>query len=91
MAPLVRYEKRTGEELVIQPQEAKGEPPLRWNWDSPLIDQSAPIPFLYFGANKLFRSDDRGNTWKAAQRRPDSADRSQPLPVMAESGAGCGA
>jgi photosystem II stability/assembly factor-like uncharacterized protein len=62
---LVRYDKRTGEELVIQPQEVKGEPPLRWNWDSPLIVSPHSHTRIYFGANKLFRSDDRGNTWKA--------------------------
>ncbi len=38
---LVRYDKPTGQELVLQPLEGKGEPPLRWNWDSPIIDQSA--------------------------------------------------
>lgn len=79
---LVRYEKRTGEELVIQPQEGKGEPPLRWNWDSPLIVSPHAHTRLYFGANKLFRSDDRGNTWKL--RSGDltrQIDRNQ-LPVM---------
>lgn len=61
---LVRYDRRTGEELVIQPQEGKGEPPLRWNWDSPLIISPHSHTRVYFAANKLFRSDDRGNTWK---------------------------
>ena len=28
---LVRYDKATGQELLLQPQEGKGEPPLRWN------------------------------------------------------------
>jgi photosystem II stability/assembly factor-like uncharacterized protein len=62
---LVRYDKRTGEELVIQPQEGKGEPPLRWNWDSPVIVSPHAHTRLYFAANNLFRSDDRGDTWKA--------------------------
>src|SRR5204863_3557017 len=62
---LVRYDRRTGEELVIQPQQGKGEPPLRWNWDSPLIISPHSHTRIYFAANKLFRSDDRGNTWKA--------------------------
>ena len=79
---LVRYDKRTGEELLIQPQEGKGEPPLRWNWDSPLIISPHSHTRLYFGANKLFRSDDRGNTWK-----PISGDLTRQidrnkLPVM---------
>ena len=79
---LVRYDKRTGEELLIQPQEGKGEPPLRWNWDSPLIISPHSHTRLYFAANKLFRSDDRGNTWKAISGDlTRQIDRNQ-LPVM---------
>jgi photosystem II stability/assembly factor-like uncharacterized protein len=62
---LVRYDKRTGEELSIQPAEGKGEAPLRWNWDSPLIISPYSHTRLYFAANKLFRSEDRGDSWKA--------------------------
>jgi len=62
---LVRYDKVTGQELVLQPLEGKGEPPLRWNWDSPVIISPHSHTRLYFAANKLFRSDDRGETWKA--------------------------
>ena len=62
---LVRYDRRTGEELGIQPQTAKGEQGLRWNWDSPLIISPYNHARLYYAANKLFRSDDRGDTWKA--------------------------
>ncbi|HEY4596536.1 MAG TPA: glycosyl hydrolase, partial [Thermoanaerobaculia bacterium] len=32
---LVRYNRKTGEQLFIQPQPGRGEPGLRWNWDSP--------------------------------------------------------
>jgi photosystem II stability/assembly factor-like uncharacterized protein len=62
---LTRFDRRTGESLVIQPQSAPGEPPLRWNWDSPLIISPHNHTRLYFAAQKVFRSDDRGNTWKA--------------------------
>ncbi|HZQ67741.1 MAG TPA: glycosyl hydrolase [Terriglobales bacterium] len=61
---LVRHDRRTGEQLLIQPAEGKGEPPLRWNWDSPLIISPHSHTRLYFAANKLFRSDDRGQSWK---------------------------
>ena len=61
---LVRYDKPTGQELVLQPLEGKNEPPLRWNWDSPIIISPHSHTRLYFAANKLFRSDDRGDTWK---------------------------
>ena len=60
---LVRYDKVTGEKVSIRPQELEDEKPLRWNWDAPLIVSPHNSKRLYFAANKLFRSDDRGNTW----------------------------
>jgi photosystem II stability/assembly factor-like uncharacterized protein len=62
---LVRYDRRTGEAIGITPQEGKGQPPLRWNWDSALLLSPHNHKRLYFAANILFRSDDRGDTWKA--------------------------
>lgn len=62
---IARYDRKTGEVLWIQPIEEKGEPGLRWNWDAPLIISPHSPTRLYFGANKLFRSDDRGVSWKA--------------------------
>jgi photosystem II stability/assembly factor-like uncharacterized protein len=64
-AVLVRYDRRTGQSVGIQPQPGKGEPALRWNWDSPLLISPHEHTRLYFAANKLFRSDDRGDSWKA--------------------------
>ncbi|MBI2837480.1 MAG: glycosyl hydrolase [Acidobacteria bacterium] len=62
---LIRHDRRTGEILDIQPQPGRGEPPLRYNWDSPLLISPHSHTRIYFAANKLFRSDDRGETWKA--------------------------
>jgi photosystem II stability/assembly factor-like uncharacterized protein len=62
---LARYDKKSGEQVAIQPQPGRGEPALRWNWDSPVIVSPHSHTRLYFAANKIFRSDDRGNTWKA--------------------------
>jgi photosystem II stability/assembly factor-like uncharacterized protein len=62
---LRRYDRRTGERVDIQPMEGKDEEPLRWNWDSALLISPHLHTRLYFGANKLFRSDDRGDTWRA--------------------------
>ena len=79
---MVRYNRKTGSRINIKPIDAKGEPPLRWNWDAPLTISPHDHTRLYFGANKLFRSDDRGNTWRAIS--PDltrQLDRNA-LPVM---------
>jgi photosystem II stability/assembly factor-like uncharacterized protein/Ni/Co efflux regulator RcnB len=79
---LVRYDKPTGQELLLQPQEGKGEPPLRWNWDSPVIISPHSHTRLYFAANKLFRSDDRGDTWKAISGDLTRQIDRNKLPVM---------
>lgn len=62
---LVRYDKASGQKVPIQPQPGKGEDAYRWNWDAPLIVSPHKATRLYFAANKLFKSDDRGNTWTA--------------------------
>jgi len=60
---LVRYDKLTGEEVGIQPHERKNEGTYRWNWDSPLVVSTHVPGRIYFMANKIFSSDDRGNNW----------------------------
>ncbi len=62
---LVRFDKRTGERIDIKPQEEKDEPPLRWNWDSALMISPHLHTRLYYGSQILFRSDDRGDSWRA--------------------------
>ena len=64
-AGIVRYDRASGEELDIQPQPEAGEGALRWHWDSPLIISPHDSRRIYFAAQKLFRSDDRAETWTA--------------------------
>ncbi len=63
-AGIVRYDRKSGERMDIQPQPKAGEPPYQWNWDSPLLISAHDNKTLYFAANKLFKSTDRGNSWK---------------------------
>ncbi|MDD8018027.1 MAG: glycosyl hydrolase [Bacteroidota bacterium] len=79
---LARYDRKTGEALWIQPIEEKGEPGLRWNWDAPLIISPHSASRLYFGANKLFRSDDRGVTWKSVSGDLSRQMDRNKIPVM---------
>jgi len=79
---LVRYDRRTGQSMGIQPQSGRGEPPLRWNWDSPLIISPHAHTRLYFAANILFRSDDRGDTWKPVSGDLTRQIDRNTLPVM---------
>ena len=61
---LTRYDKVSGETTGIQPKPAAGENSYRWNWDAPLMTSAHVKGRIYYAANKLFRSDDRGNTWQ---------------------------
>lgn len=62
---LVRHDRASGETVDIQPQAGADNAPLVWNWDSPLQISPHSSTRLYFGADRLFRSDDRGHSWKA--------------------------
>jgi photosystem II stability/assembly factor-like uncharacterized protein len=79
---LARYDRRTGQRVQIQPQPAAGEPPLRWNWDSPLVISPHDPNRLYFAANRLYESDDRGNSWKAISGDLSRQIDPNKLPVM---------
>ncbi|HYK90885.1 MAG TPA: glycosyl hydrolase [Acidobacteriota bacterium] len=79
---IVRLNRRTGERTSIRPVEGKGEPPLRFNWESPFIISPHNSSRLYFGANKLFRSDDQGNSWRAVSPDLTRQINRNLLPVM---------
>ena len=60
---LARFDKKSGESTAIQPKPRRGEAEYRWNWDSPLLVSPHAHTRLWFAANKVFRSDDRGDSW----------------------------
>ncbi len=81
-AGLVRYDRRSEEIVDIQPQEEPGEAAHRWNWDAPLLISPHSPTRLYFASQRLFRSDDRGDSWTAVSGDLSrQLDRDQ-LPVM---------
>ncbi|MFA8300455.1 MAG: YCF48-related protein [Hyphomicrobiales bacterium] len=58
-----RYDRKSKENLFIKPQPEENELTHRWNWDAPMFLSSHNNERLYIAANKVFRSDDRGNSW----------------------------
>ena len=60
---LHRKDRRTDEALNIRPQPAPGDPPERWNWDSPILLSPHNPDRLYYGSQRVWRSDDRGDNW----------------------------
>jgi photosystem II stability/assembly factor-like uncharacterized protein len=79
---LVRYDRASGELVDIQPQEEPGEAAHRWNWDTPLMISPHSPSRLYFACQRLYRTDDRGNSWTAVS--PDLSRQIDPnsLPVF---------
>ncbi len=61
---LVRYDRASGEKVPIQPMPAVGELGYRWNWDAPLIVSKHDASTLYFAANKLFKTTNKGDDWQ---------------------------
>ena len=62
---LARFDRVTGERLSITPQPGADENAYKWNWNPPLIISPHDHKRLYYGSEKLFRSDDRGESWVA--------------------------
>ncbi len=60
---LVRHDRKTGEIVYIQPQPDAGEPWERFNWDSPILISPHDPARLFFASQRVWRSDDRGDTW----------------------------
>jgi photosystem II stability/assembly factor-like uncharacterized protein len=62
---LGRFDRITGERLQITPMPGADEKNYNWNWSSPLIISPHNNRRLYYGAERLFRSDNRGESWQA--------------------------
>ena len=62
---IYRYDRKSGEKIKVKPTPKKGELTFRWNWDAPFFLSTHKETRLYMAANKVFRSDDRGNSWVA--------------------------
>ncbi len=60
---LHRYDRRSHELLNIQPQAGPNDPPERWNWDSPILISPHDNNRIYFGSQRLWRSDNQGHSW----------------------------
>ncbi len=81
---LSRYDRASGEAVDIQPQEEPGEPAHRWNWDSPLIISPHSPTRLYYACQRVFRSDDRGDTWSTISGDLSRQLNRDELPVMGQ-------
>jgi photosystem II stability/assembly factor-like uncharacterized protein len=77
-----RYDRRSGEGIGIKPRPRKGEDTYKWNWNAPLIISHHSHTRIYMMANKVFRSDDRGNSWEVISEDLSSGVDRNSWPVM---------
>ena len=56
-----RYNTASGERKSIKPIHELGEKPLRFNWETPIYLSRHNQDILYYGANKLYRSMNKGD------------------------------
>jgi len=78
---VVRFDLKTGESKPIKPEPENENEKYRFNWNCPILISPHDPKVIYFGANRLFRSPDRGDTWEASVDLTTQPDRDR-LPVM---------
>jgi hypothetical protein len=62
------FRLENGKPTAIKPPNYINEKPLRYNWNTPVVLSPHNKEIIYYGANKLFRSFDKGDTWKAISK-----------------------
>lgn len=58
-----RYDREKGQVKTIQPLATKGDPKLRFNWNSPMATSAFKPDRFYMGSQFVHRSEDMGETW----------------------------
>ncbi|MFC1778397.1 glycosyl hydrolase, partial [Pseudomonadota bacterium] len=79
---LVRFDRKTGEVIYIQPQPEADEESDRFNWDAPILISPHDSSRLYFASQRVWRSDNRGDSWRAISGDLSHARDRMKLPMM---------
>ncbi|MCK5136944.1 MAG: hypothetical protein KAR19_14250 [Bacteroidales bacterium] len=79
---LHRIDRTTGEQVFIQPQAGEGEPHERFNWDTPILVSPHNPARIYTGSYRVWRSDNRGDSWDAISPDLTRNQERLTLPIM---------
>ncbi|MEN8138152.1 MAG: glycosyl hydrolase [Bacteroidota bacterium] len=79
---LVRFDRKTGELVYIQPQPEKGEKEERFNWDAPILISPHNPQRLYFASQRVWKSENRGDSWTAISKDLTLNQERFKLPIM---------
>ena len=77
-----RIDMTNGEAVSIRPQEGIDEPYERFNWDSPILVSYHDPKRLYFGTQRVWRSENRGDSWTAVSGDLTKDEERLSLPIM---------
>ncbi len=79
---LTRWDRKTGEIIYIQPQPEADEEWDRFNWDSPILISPHDPARIYFASQRVWRSDDRGDSWTPISGDLSRGEDRLTLPLM---------
>ena len=79
---LVRFDRKTGEIVYIQPQPDADEESERFNWDAPILISPHDPARLYHASQRVWRSDNRGDSWSAISGDLSHGRDRMTLPMM---------
>ncbi len=79
---LCRIDQTTGEIVYIKPQPGKDEPNERYNWDAPILISPHSPTRLYYASQRVWRSENRGDSWTAISGDLTKNQNRLELPIM---------
>ncbi|WP_299228206.1 glycosyl hydrolase [uncultured Psychroserpens sp.] len=79
---LARIDMITGEVTDIQPQPEANEDYERFNWDAPILVSPHSPTTIYFGSQRVWKSENRGDDWTAISGDLTKDQERLALPIM---------
>jgi len=77
-----RIDRTSGEAVNIRPHEGIDEPYERFNWDAPILVSQHDPKRLYFGTQRVWRSENRGDSWSTISSDLTKNEERLSLPIM---------
>ena len=77
-----RIDRSNGEVVNIRPRSGIDDPYDRFNWDSPILVSQHDPKRLYFASQRVWRSENRGDSWKSISNDLTRNQERLALPIM---------
>lgn len=79
---LTRVDRKTKQGVYIKPQPLPGDPAERFNWDAPINVSTHDAKRIYFASQRVWRSDDRGDSWTPISGDLTKNENRMHMPMM---------